>query len=358
LMVQNTLDVYQDALQHSKVLVIKLGSLGDIILSTAALKAIREKFNRGFAISVLVGEESKDVLLRCPYIDELLVADVKNKDRGVLGLLRLAAQLRKKDFDVVLDLQNNRASHLLSRFTLALDRYGYDNKKFGFLLNHRIKNDVVDLDPVTHQFRILKMLGIELKDARLEVWPSAQDEAYIEELLSAQWMSAHQRLVGINVSASPRWLTKNWPPAHVVRLCEELTRRDMRIVLTGTERDSMQAHQLMSQVTSAKPINTCGKTTVNQLACLIKRCSVYISTDSAPLHIAASVGTPFIALFGPTDYKRHLPPAQKYSVIKKELPCSPCYKTGCKTRNCMELITPEEVADAVDTLLGAAPEKS
>ena len=92
-------------------------------------------------------------------------------------------------------------------------------------------------------------------------------------------------------------------------------------------------------------------TSVNQLACLIKRCTVYISPDSASLHIAASQGVPFIALFGPTDCRRHLPPAKDFIVINKDLTCSPCYKPKCKTKKCMELITPEEVLGAVDRLI-------
>jgi lipopolysaccharide heptosyltransferase II len=350
-MVEETLGVYKEALEDLKVLMIKFSSLGDIILSSAAIKAVREKFRRdgtcgsaqNHKLSFLVGDESKELLMVCPYIDELLVCDFKNRDKGLFGFLRLARFLRKKHFDVVIDLQNNRKSHILSRLSLAMNRYGYDNKKYGFLLNHRIKDEKPALDPVTHQFRILKMLGIELHDPGLELWPSGQDEKYIEEFFASHWMSAHQKVVGINVSASRRWETKAWPFHHLVKLCEELGRRDIRVVITGTEADALLAQKLMNTVKNAKLMNACGKTTVNQLACLIKRCSVYISADSAPLHIAAAVDTPVIALFGPTDPRRHIPPAKKLVVLRKDLPCSPCYKSKCVSLKCMELIKPEEV---------------
>jgi lipopolysaccharide heptosyltransferase II len=351
LMVKNTLDVYRDALSNFKILIIKFSSLGDIILSTAAIRAMRDKFGQNYKISFLVGEESKDVLLRCPYIDELLVCNLKNKDKGIRGILNLAAVLRKKNFDFVIDLQNNRKSHVLSFLTLAGQRYGYDNKKFGFLLNHRIKDGKPSIDPVTHQFRILKMLGIDLEDPRLELWPSQQDQQSTEELLSSEWLGANQRVIGINISASQRWLTKNWPQGHMVKLCEELGPRDLRVVITGTENDLAQANAMMNMVKNAKLINLCGKTTINQLTCLIKRCAVYVSADSSPLHIAAAVGTPFVALFGATDPRRHLPAAKDCAVIKKDLPCSPCYKSKCKTKECMKLITPEEVLEAIVKLL-------
>jgi len=351
LMIKNTLSVYEDALSNFKILIIKFSSLGDIILSTAALRAIREKFANNFKISFLVGEESKDALLRCPYIDELLVADLKNKDRGLMGLLNLAKTLRKKNFDMIIDLQNNRKSHILSFLTLAANRYGYDNKKFGILLNHRIKDEKPPIDPITHQFRILKMLGIDLTDPHLELWPNDEDRQYIEDFLSSQWLNTNQKIIGINIGASGRWLTKSWPQAHIVKLCEELGRKDLRPVITGTQKDLTSANELMNMVKNIKLINACAKTSVNQLACLIKRCAVFISADSSPLHIAAAVGTPFIALFGPTDPRRHLTATKDYVVLKKDLSCSPCYKSKCKTKKCMELITPEEVLEAIDKLL-------
>ncbi len=352
LLVRNTTNVYKEALENFKILLIKFSSLGDIILSTAAIKAVREKFPaQNYKITFLVGDASKDALLRCPYIDELLVCDLQNKDKGLRGLLKLGASLRKKNFDIVIDLQNNRKSHILSGLTFSLDRYGYDNKKFGFLLNHRIKDEKPQIDPLTHQFRILKMLGIDLKDTALELWPAEEDRIYIEELLKSSWISPNQKLIGVNISASSRWLTKNWPLGNMLKLCEELSRRDIRVILTGTEKDLPQANLIMAGVKGVAPINATAQTTVNQLACLIKKCNVYISSDSAPLHIAAAAGTPFVALFGPTDPLRHLAPAKNYLVVKKDLPCSPCYKPKCKKIDCMQAISPEEVLQAVDKLL-------
>jgi len=351
LMVKNTIDVYKDALNNFKILIIKFGSLGDVILSTAAIKAIREKFSRNYKITFLVGEESKDVLLRCPYIDELVVVELKGKDKGIKGALDLGRVLRKKNFDLVVDLQNNRKSHLLSFLSACVNRYGYDNKKYGFLLNHRIKDDSPFIDPVTHQFRILNMLGIELKNNHLELWPAEEDRKYIDELLGGEWLSANQKIVGINISASSRWETKAWPLEHIVKLCESLKHRDIRAVVTGTEKDLPQVNKLLNLAKDIKPINACGKTTVNQLACLIKKCACFISADSSPLHIAAAMNTPIVALFGPTDYRRHLPAVKNCVVLKKDLPCSPCYKSKCKDKKCMKQITPDEVLRAVEKLL-------
>ena len=351
LMVKNTLDVYKSALSNFKILIIKFSSLGDIILSTAALRAIREKFPANYKINFLIEESFRDVLSRCPYIDELLVVDFKNKDKGLRGVWRLARQLRKQNFDIVIDLQNNRKSHLLSFLTLAKNRYGYNNKKLGFLLNRGVKDGGQPIDPVTHQFKILNLLGIELKQPHLELWPSKEDQAYIDDLLTQEWLSVNQKIIGLNLSASQRWLAKSLPQAHIMKLCEELGRKDFRVVITGTENDFSRAQELTNQIKNAKLINACAKTTVNQLACLIQRCAVYISVDSSPMHIAAAMDVPFVALFGPTDPRRHLPPAKKFVLIRKDLPCSPCYKPKCQTKKCMELIKPQEILEAIEKLL-------
>jgi lipopolysaccharide heptosyltransferase II len=351
LMVKNTIEVYKDALSNFKILIIKFGSLGDLILSTAAMRAIREKFFGKYKITFVVGEESKEVLLRSPLIDELVVADLKHNDKGLRGIWRIGERLRKENFDIVIDLQNNHKSHLLSFLTLCVNRYGYKNNKYGFLLNKGIKDDQPAVDPVTHQFRILQPLGIELKNNHLELWPTEEDKRSVDELLSAQWLSANQKLIGINLSASPRWKTKSWPPEYIARLCDLLGPKEIRVVLTGTEKDLPVAKCVMGLVKSAKPINACAKTTVNELACLIKKCAVYICADSSPLHIAAAMDTPFVALFGPTDYRRHLPMAKKSLVLKKDIPCSPCYKPKCKSGKCMESITPEEVLQAVERFI-------
>ena len=95
-----------------------------------------------------------------------------------------------------------------------------------------------------------------------------------------------------------------------------------------------------------------GKSTLGQLIALIEKSSLLVTSDSAPMHIAASMGTPFIALFGPTDPRKHLPPAKIYKVLKKEMKCSPCYKTTCNRKYaCMKAIKPDEVLQAIYELL-------
>ncbi|MCX7926711.1 MAG: lipopolysaccharide heptosyltransferase II [Candidatus Omnitrophica bacterium] len=349
-MVDKTVAVYHEVLSSPQVLIIKMSSLGDIILATAAIRAVRQRFKPPAKISVLVSADYQEILARNPHIDELFVCDFKGRDKGLFGFLRLANKLRAKGFDIVIDLQNNRRSHLLAWLSGAFERYGYDNKKFSFLLNHRIKDKKDPCNPVQHQFRLLEQLGVKSDTLSLELFPQKEDQQYVDNFLNQQWLGS-QKLVGINIGASKRWQTKLWPLSHLARLCRELAQRDIRVVVTGSDTDKKRVQQLLKITSSAKIIDACGKFSINQLACLIKRCSVYISGDSAPLHVAVSVGVPIIALFGPTDPLRHMPSVKDCIILNKKIACAPCYRSKCKKCVCMHSITPEEVISAIEDLL-------
>ncbi|PIQ89064.1 MAG: lipopolysaccharide heptosyltransferase II [Candidatus Omnitrophica bacterium CG11_big_fil_rev_8_21_14_0_20_42_13] len=347
-MISSTLKVYEEALEPN-ILIIKFSAIGDVILATPSLRALREKYPKA-RITCLTSKDAEEVLSRCPYIDELLVADFKFKDSGIRPLFKLANSLRKKSFDLCLDLQNNKRSHLLAFLSMARHRYGYNNKKLSFLLNHKIALPKEVLLPVEHQAKILELLGISSYSRHLELWTSEDDDKYIDDFLNNEWIAGDQQLIGINISSSNKWLTKRWPVKFIVKLSEMLMNSDMRLILTGTENDLGLAEEIFRQ-SRAKPIIACGKTSFNQLVSLIKRCQAYISGDSAPLHIAAGVNTPIVALFGPTDPKKHMPPAKKYIVIRKDPGCAPCYKAKCPDIKCMAQITPEEVFGAVKKVI-------
>jgi lipopolysaccharide heptosyltransferase II len=351
LMMTRTLAVYEEALKSMNILVIKLSALGDVILSIPSLRSIRARYP-GANIKVLVGTSAREALDRCPYIDDRIVCDLAGKDAGLKGLLGLSEALRKCCFDMVIDLQNNKKSHALAFLSMAPMRYGYDNGKFSYLLNNKIKDDAPFLDPIEHQFRVLKLAGVKPLDKKLELWPSGSDDDKADAILKDSWVKPGQELAGINVGASGRWASKNWPPKYIAGLCDALAKElNMRTVLTGTKDDSALIGSIIEH-TSSKPINASGRTGILELASLIKRCKVYITPDSAPMHIASAMGTPFIALFGPTDPVRHVAPSKNHIVIRKEMKCSPCYNPGCSRRvRCMSSITVEEVLKSVKNII-------
>jgi len=324
-----------------------------VILSVPSLRAIRAAYPRA-DLKVLVGLQCREVLDGCPYISDRIVCDFKDKDKGLSGLWKLAGALQKECFDIVIDLQNNKKSHLLAFLSLAPQRYGYDNGKWSLLLNNRIRDDAPHLDPVEHQFRVLRLAGIKPSDKRLELWPSEYDRKQAEKFLLDNWVKPGQPVVGINVRASSRWPSKNWPPSYIAELCDRLARDfSARVVLTGTEEDAACVNKI-AQVTRSKPIVAAGKTSIMELAALVKRFRVYLTPDSAPLHVASAMRAPFVALFGPTTPARHLAPSENCKVLWKssEMKCSPCYSPACRRKQaCLKKITVNEVLSAMGGFL-------
>ncbi|MBU1087229.1 MAG: lipopolysaccharide heptosyltransferase II [Candidatus Omnitrophica bacterium] len=346
-MVLKTIEVYNETIEKKRILIIKFGALGDVILISAALKAIREKFPDAY-LSLLVKNEFKSIVQRCPYLDNLIVL----KKKGWLYMLKQVKLIKKKDFDLSLDFQNNNLSHLISFAAGIKQRFGYRNKKLGFLLNKSTVFTKPDCDPVTHQFKMLEKLDIhQPSDKKLEIWIAERDKEYIDLFLKDNWLNKNQPLIGINPFASQRWVSKSWVVENYAKLADMLSNKyHARIVFTGTANDKIKNKQIIA-LTSCKPINAAGKTSIMELAAIIERCSVFISVDSAPLHISAAVNTPFVALFGPTDPTRHLPYSKKFALICKNLECSPCYRAKCFRKSCMLDITVDEVFEAACKLL-------
>jgi heptosyltransferase-2 len=267
-----------------------------------------------------------------------------------MRLLALVRRLRKEHFDWSIDLQNSRRTHLLAWLAGIPVRVGY-RRKLGWLLNRGVRLPRVVMTPIAHQHHLLRKTGFSPNGDILELWPSVLDEEGAARLVGAAAASS-SRLVGIHPGGSGRWKTKRWDLRRWAELCDALATRNVRVVVVGGPEERVLGEAL-AQLTNPPPLNVIGQTSLMELACLIKRCDVFIAHDSSSLHLAAAVGTPTIALFGPTDPQRHLPPAFIGQVIQKEVFCRPCYSTHCRTitHACMRRIGTEEVLRAALGLL-------
>jgi heptosyltransferase-2 len=349
-MIDKTIKVYEEVFNSPNILVIKISAAGDVVLAIPSLKAMRDRFPQA-DIWVLTSPATRELLEGCVYINHIIVYDKKRKDRGLLGIWRLGQNLRRLNFDLIVDLQNNKTSHLLSFLSGAFKRYGYNNKKLSFLLNYKIKDEKEPISPLQHQLKVLKLLGIEQIEEKLELWPSSEDEEYINHFLAKQWIGEQQVLIGFNIGSSKKWNSKRWPIENWAKFCDELSLKySWRIVITGHKDDLILVDELM-KLTKAKPIIAVGQTSLRQLAALIKKCQVYLSSDSAPLHIALSMSVPSVAFFGATDSKRHTFSDSNLTVLEKKLKCQPCYKPQCHSLECLRQISVKEVVEIAEKII-------
>jgi heptosyltransferase-2 len=349
-MVERTLAVYEERLTQPRVLIWKLSALGDVILATPSLRAVRRHFPKAH-VTLAVGRAAYEVVARCPYLDDILIVDFRGKDRGPLRQLALVRKLRAAAFDVSIDLQNSRRTHLLAWLAGIPVRAGY-RRKFGWLLNRGVRLPKVVLAPIAHQHYLLTHAGLSTDGEALELWPSPLDEQRAEQLLAGLTRGRRRQLVGIHPGGSGRWVTKRWDLERWAKLCDTLAERNVQVVVIGGP-EERSLGETLARLTRRPPLLLAGQTSLMELACVIKRCDAFLAHDSSSLHVAAAVGTPTVALFGPTDPRRHLPPTFTGTVIQKDVFCSPCYSSRCRTitHACMKRIEVEEVLTAVLTIL-------
>ncbi|MBI3323820.1 MAG: lipopolysaccharide heptosyltransferase II [Candidatus Omnitrophica bacterium] len=362
-MVSETLEVYREASERLRIAVIKFSAVGDVVLITPSLRALRERFPQSH-ITVVVGRESRELLHRCPYVDDLVVFDLARQGSW-LGLAGLGWRLARAQVDLVVDFQNNRRSHWLGWLSGAPQRYGFAGRRWSGLLSHRAIPPERPVPPVEHQFRILQLLGVQNAPQQLELWPGPPDEARVDALLKEGWIAENQPLIAVHPGA--RWNSKRWPTERFAQLADKLaSEMKARVILTGSGGERALCEEI-HRLSEVKPLVTAGRTSLNELAALLRRCKAFVGGDSAPLHIAAAGGTPTVALFGSTDPVRHAPPvlsdrrpggppAARLKLLRVQIPCSPCYRQVCPRRGaghmeCMRRISVEEVCAAVRELL-------
>lgn len=343
-MIDKTIEVYKEAVAEKRILVIKLGAMGDLILAVPSLRMLRERYPQAW-ISVLVDRKWAGLLSACPYIQEVICVD--RKQMGHLPyLLKTAKRLRREAFDFSVDLQNSKWTHLLAWLAGIPARFGFARGFAGRFLTHPDNTYAQPDSPVRHQYRVLSKAGVRKLDETLELWSDPSSEARAEEWL----VKNGKRKIGLVIGSSPRWETKRWPLASFQALAERLIQKHKsEIVLIGSPDDAklIEGQDFWKQ---NEIINLLGKTSLSELVAVVKRLDVLVTGDTAPLHVAAASQTRLVALFGPTDSKRHMPPAAHAAVFKKNLPCQPCYQGTCRNEEklaCMTHIQVEDVLQAV-----------
>lgn len=342
-MTDATLKVYKEVLQEKKILVIKLGALGDVILAVPSLRMLRDRYPDAW-ISVMVDRKFAALLAKSPYINEIIPVDRERLSK-LKYFFRTAKRIRKEGFDISLDFQNSKWTHLLAYLGGVRERFGFKRGFWGWLLNRSDANAKAAESPVKHQFRLLSRLGIREYDESLELWTEPESERKIEVQLGNP---NGRKKVGFVIGSSPNWETKRWPVEKFMELADRLVREERcDIILLGSKDEAGLGKMFDGK---ASVLNLVGKTSLEDLTSLVKRLNVLVTGDTAPLHIAAAMQTPIVALFGPTDPKRHMPPARHSAVISKSLACQPCYEGTCKNQEklaCLQQISVQEVFLAV-----------
>jgi heptosyltransferase I len=361
------------------ILIVKLSAIGDVIHTLPSLTALRHCCPDA-EITWVVEEAAADLLADHPDLNRVIVSGrkrwFKELRRGKIAaplheMLSFFKELRGHPYDLVIDFHGLLKSAVIVLMSGGRRKLGYDSLQelSGLFYSEKIPEEkqkhAVDryLDFVryvvgepqavclaaTPEFKIAigesqKRRVAALLDEQAAILKTEQNGGGDG---SAGW-SEERRFVAISPVAF--WETKLWEDEKFAGLCDRIREElGIGVVLTGGEAGPLE--RIRGQMRT-KAVNLGGRTTLRELAGLYKQAALLVTTDSGPMHLAAAVGTPVVALFGPTDPARTGPWGTGHRIIRRGLSCSPCLRKRCETPRCMTEISVGEVFTAVKEIMG------
>jgi ADP-heptose:LPS heptosyltransferase len=338
-------------------LVIRFGSLGDVILSFGVARDLKRRYPDD-ALVYLVKEHFGDLVAAQPWADEVI--RLGDADRGVAGAVRLWRSLRRRRWSRLLDLQDSPRSRFVSwGLGSRTVRWHPSRSQRRRHLDRRsgAGHPGPEIEPVWVRYaRAASRLGVESTEPPAVHWDeTAEAEA------QAAWsrLAPSEASTVIAIAPAAAWPTKEWPENHVLDLSRRLRQRGWGVLLvsTGAERDRLGE---LARWAAAEPGVLWFTDRLLVIAALLSRCRAAVAPDSALMHLAAATGAPVVALFGSTSPAFGFAPAgENHRVLFRDLECQPCALHGrlrCPLDHldCLRQIGPAEVEQNLEEVLAAA----
>ncbi|OGR92453.1 MAG: lipopolysaccharide heptosyltransferase II, partial [Elusimicrobia bacterium RIFCSPLOWO2_01_FULL_59_12] len=357
---EHTLDRYFQALRPlgievppRKILVIQTAFLGDAVLTLPFLNALRDQ-QPGVPVTVLCTPEIEEIFKNHPAVAERVLFDKRGHDRGVASLFRIARELRAQHFSVVFLPHRSFKSAWVAWLAGIPRRIGFSSSQGRWLLT-----DVVPFRWGTHDAdRNLSLLntigapnGRRPTNNEFLLQPPPASQERVKDRLRAAGVGPEDRLLGIN--ACSVWPTKRWLAEGFAAVADRAVRElGVKVIFFGGPADADAVNEVVRGMREAA-LNWAGETSLRELIAAVSRCSVFLTNDSGPLHVAVACRVPTVAVFGPTTKELgFFPYGPGHLVVEKDLPCRPCGLHGAKRCplghfRCMTTIAPEDVFAAV-----------
>lgn len=349
-----------EPLEIKKILVINLGGIGDVLLSIPALRALRNLYPQA-EISMLIPFKIYEIVKDLSYIDNIYIFNITyggfSSLSGLLSNLKVLLSIRRKQFDITINMRTFVSQKSASKIKFILDiispriKVGRDTESMGVFFDIKIPETLKGQKyEMEYDIDTVKALGVKEVDRSIDIKITPENIELIKKILESQGIRDETILIGIHPGGMP---SRRWGLENFCTVIEYLSKRiSCKFVITGGK-DEKNLGQRFMKMKDVRIINLIGRLNIKELFGLIKRCNLFISNDTGPIHIAAILKTPLVAIFGPGDIIRYEPRniSDKAMVLYKKADCAPCEKLTCKDLRCLNAITPQEVIEASLRLL-------
>ena len=332
-------------MREIRILIIHTAFIGDIVLSTPLIKKLRDTYPKA-EITYLTTPIGASILRHNPHLNYIIEYDKRGEHRGIKGFWAIAKKLKMEAYNLVITPHRYLRSTLLTFLTGAPVKRGYDNAAAAFLYNEKIHYN-------KNKHEVERLLSFvpknEGKRYEIELFPTELEIEKVDKLLE------NRREKIVVIAPGSKWFTKKWPLEYFNRVIKELEKREDTTVVVVGGKEEMFFNMPIANTT----IDLRGKTTLLELAEVIRRSDIVLTNDSSPIHIASAFpNVRILALFGPTVEKFGFFPWSKNSEVfqVEGLECRPCSIHGgnsCPKKHfkCMLDIKPEMVLDRIESIL-------
>jgi len=344
-------------LQAKNILIMRYRFIGDTVLTVPFLRNLREAYPAA-RIDLMLEPFSGQVIEGCPYVDEIIPFEFRTihtyssqTDRGKLaGYIHYWKFIRGRGYDAVFVLKRSLSSALLARAANVPRRIGFATEGRGGLLTDPVLYRQ-DQHEVENFLNCLRVLDIPIRSKKLELWPSDEGDRKVKTLFAeAGWKQGDLKII---IHAAASLPAKQWPLERFASVMKMLKQKyTARFIYTGARGDS-PLYQTIEQQGPFGGMNLCGVTGLRENLSVYRASHVFFGVDSGPMHMAAAVGMPVIALFGPTDERKWGPWGEEHTVITKRLSCYPCKPHKCADNECMKRISIDEAVEALERKIGS-----
>jgi len=333
------------------ILVLQTAFPGDVILTLPLMQLLHEQVAEA-RLTVVTTPAAVEIVRGHPAVTRALPYDKRGIDRGLRGLLRMAARVRAERCDAAVIPHRSLRSALLAVMAGIPVRIGFDRSAGRLLLTHCVRYVAADHE-IARNCALARPLGIETEGMLLpRLFPSAADARSADAFVRGESPGADDARIA--VAPGSVWATKRWPEENFASLVRLLVERGLRVVLIGGAEDRPLCARIARAAASAAVADAAGRFSLTGSAALIGRCRALIANDSAPVHMAVAMGIPVVAIFGPTLPSFGFAPAGPHDAVVDvgELACRPCSIHGgnrCPTGtfDCMRRIAAARVLEAL-----------